>query len=959
MAARGAAAVATLLAAAAPALAQVTSDSPLAPPPNGPRRVTPNHHILWGVTLHPSPGERPFRGMVEFKDGRIVAAQPVFESEPPPTEDETPARVHVLDGEHVYAAFIDPFVEAETPVAENQRGRHWNDQVTPRRNVLDGDGLPETDRATLRGMGFAAAAIVPENGIFAGTGAVVSLVRQPDDDSARVPDVYRDRLWQIVNFQTRGFRGYPSSHPGLVALVRQTLLDAAWQQHFYTGPSNALTPLEDRDTPLVFNTNHELELLLADDIASEMKRDAVLVGTGREFKWLDAVARAERPMIVPLAFRDAPDVGSEAAIQDVELEDMLEWEHAPTNPARLADAGVEIALTSGKLPRGQRFLPNLRKAVRSGLAEEDALAALTTTPAAMLGVAGELGSVESGLRANLLVASGPVFDDDTTIYDVWIDGRPHEVNDRPEDSPDNQSDNPSENGANDDADSDDADAEEPGEPFVMPESPGYPFGAYAVSEPPEQPRLLVVRGGTVWTQGPDGVIEDGQVEITRGEITYVGPRRRVPGRARVVDASGKHVTPGLIDAHSHTGLFRFGVNEGGQAITSEVRIADSLHPDDANFYRQLAGGVTTINSLHGSANPIGGQSMTHKLRWGVADSHGMRLDGATPGIKFALGENVKRSRSSRQTRYPATRMGVETIIRDRFIAAREYARAWNQFHDELDFGRAGLPEPIGADDLIGYYDDIAGIAGSGILPPRRDLELEALAEILDGRRLVHCHSYRQDEILMLARVAEEFGFTIGTYQHGLEVYKVAEVVQPVTLGASLFADWWGYKFEVYDAIPYDGSLLNEVGVNVSYNSDSNDLARRLNLEAAKGVKYSIDDRMGNRMTSDEEALAFVTINPAIQLGIDDRVGSLEEGKDGDLVIWSGEPLSTLALPESTYIEGRRYFSLEDDRAHRERIKNERQRLIAEINGEAQTDQEDDSDSADTRRAAADPTIGRE
>jgi imidazolonepropionase-like amidohydrolase len=267
-----------------------------------------------------------------------------------------------------------------------------------------------------------------------------------------------------------------------------------------------------------------------------------------------------------------------------------------------------------------------------------------------------------------------------------------------------------------------------------------------------------------------------------------------------------------------------------------------------------------------------------------------------PGIKFALGENVKQSNwgDRATTRYPQTRMGVETIIRDRFTAAREYAAQWRRWASS---GKAGPA-------------------------PRRDLELEALAEILEHRRLVHCHSYRQDEILMLARVAKEFGFRVGTYQHILEGYKVADAVRDSSIGASAFSDWWNFKVEVQDAIPQGPPLMHEVGVNVSYNSDSDELARRMNAEAAKAVKYG--------GLPEPVALRFVTINPARQLMIDDRVGSIEPGKDADLALWSGHPLSSMSRCEAAWVEGRRMFSLEDDAAHRRTILKERQRLIQKI-----------------------------
>ncbi|MBL8962787.1 MAG: amidohydrolase family protein [Phycisphaeraceae bacterium] len=430
-----------------------------------------------------------------------------------------------------------------------------------------------------------------------------------------------------------------------------------------------------------------------------------------------------------------------------------------------------------------------------------------------------------------------------------------------------------------------------------PEAIVYPFGPYGALAPPEA-RTVVVRGATVWTSGPAGIIENGTVVFESGRVSRVsgqGESVLVPDGALVIEAAGKHLTPGLIDCHSHTGISR-GVNEGGQAVTAEVRIGDVTNPDAISWYRQLAGGITTVNSLHGSANAIGGQNQVNKNRWGAMRPEDLHFEGAMPGIKFALGENPRQANSSRSTqRYPRSRMGVEALLRDRFTAGREYLR---------DRGSPGF---------------------------RRDLELEALGEILEGRRLVHCHSYRQDEILMLCRLAEEFGFKIGTFQHILEGYKVADELARHSGGGSAFSDWWAYKVEVQDAIPQAGPIMHEQGVVVSYNSDSDEMARRMNVEAAKAVKYSVGPDAVPGI-SPADALAFVTINPARQLMIHDRVGSLEVGKDADFVIWSGDPLSVFSKTEETWIDGRRYFSLEMDRASRERIAAERTRLTQKILG---------------------------
>jgi len=402
--------------------------------------------------------------------------------------------------------------------------------------------------------------------------------------------------------------------------------------------------------------------------------------------------------------------------------------------------------------------------------------------------------------------------------------------------------------------------------------------------------------------------------VRAGTIAQVGKDLKAPANAVIIDAKGKHLTPGLIDAHSHSAADA--INEGGQAVTAEVRIGEVMNSQDPGIYRQLVGGLTVAHVMHGSANPIGGQNQTIKLRWG-ADNEGIKFIETPPTIKFALGENVKQSNwNPPTTRYPQTRMGVEQLIRDRFKAAQDYDREWQLFNGKKKDGMA--------------------------IPPRRDLELETLLEILHSKRFIHCHSYRQDEILMLIRLAEEIGFKVGTFQHVLEGYKVAEAIQQHGAGASMFSDWWACKFEVYDAIPFNGALMHDQGVVVSYNSDSGELARRMNWEAAKAMKY------GN--VSEEEALKFVTLNPAKQLKIERYVGSLEPGKHADFVIWSGTPLSTYSRCEQTWIEGRKYFDREEDLKLRAEVEKERAELIQKVLATKEGSGESKSESAGTTKA---------
>ncbi len=426
----------------------------------------------------------------------------------------------------------------------------------------------------------------------------------------------------------------------------------------------------------------------------------------------------------------------------------------------------------------------------------------------------------------------------------------------------------------------------------------YPPGIQGRNGLPAQPEYVVFQNTTIWTSGPEGVLKDSDLVIHQGLVHKIGKDLNVPAGAIVIDASTWQLSPGLIDCHSHMATDS-GVNESAQAVTAEVRIGDFVDAGDITIYRQLAGGLTSANVLHGSANPIGGQNQVIKLRWGGTYDD-LKFEDAPAGIKFALGENVKQSNwEGPKTRYPQTRMGVEQLMRDRFNSARVYDAAWKNWNKS----RNGLP-------------------------PRRDLELDAIAEILRGERWIHCHSYRQDEILGLLRLLEENKVTIGSLQHILEGYKVADAIAKHGGTASTFSDWWAFKLEVYDAIPYNGALLHNQGVNVSFNSDDAELGRHMNHEAAKAIKYGGIEPL--------EALKFVTLNPAKQLRIDSKVGSIEVGKHADIAVWNGSPLSTLARCEQTWIDGRKYFDRNWDKETQKRDFALHQSLVQKIldSGEA-------------------------
>ena len=955
-------------------------------PVEGLHENDPGLHALVGGTVVTPEGERA--ATVVVRSGKFAA---IGEGVAVPEG----ARVWDVKGKRLYAGLVEPWWEVD-PGGEKE-GPHWNPAVRPERRVADGYSLGGDDLEARRKLGFTVANLLPKDGIFRGQASIVLL-----RDGGRGEQVIVPSSGQVVDLARRT-GGYPRSLMGSVALVRQTFSDAAWYRS--AAAAHAANPAEikrpatdaslaaiDLQAPVLWRARDESSFARIARLAGEFELKPALLGNGYEYRQAQAVASFGDRLFVPLNFPKRPSIEDAVAALDYALADLEHWEFAPSNPAFLAKQKVEFGFTAhGLEDKGAKFWENVRLAVERGLPAGQALASLTSRPAKVLGIGDRCGAVAPGLFANLIIADGDLFTDkDAKIEATWVDGLPYEfpkVHD-----PDAsgvwevkgfgdavqrweiaKGKNPkvsngetkfkgqwkngdllffppaemlgtgsgtarlsaghdAEAGAlsgiavtpggqpiwwsakrvgdlekkgeeNEEADEDEEDRE------TVPELvfDRYPAGAFGFAGAPEQPAAVLLKGATVWTCGEAGVIEEGDVLIQDGKVSEVGKGLAAPDGATVIDAKGKHVTPGLVDCHSHTAISR-GVNEGSHAVTVEVGIADSVNPADINLYRQLGGGLTTANLLHGSANPMGGQNQVIKLRWG-SDADGLRFQGAMPGVKFALGENVKQSNwgPDNNTRYPQTRMGVEQIMKDSFVAALDYRAARNR-------------------------------AVQSGAPHRRNLRMDALLEILDGRRIVHIHSYRQDEILMFVRLAQEFGFTVGTFQHVLEGYKVADEIASIGAGGSSFSDWWAYKFEVEDAIPFNGALLHEAGVVTSFNSDDSELACRMNGEAAKAVKYG--------GVSPEEALKFVTINPAKQLRIDARVGSLEPGKDADFVIWSAPPLSTYARTEQTWIDGRCYFDLKVDAELRAEASEKRERLVAKILAESVGDEEGGDDDED-------------
>jgi imidazolonepropionase-like amidohydrolase len=544
---------------------------------------------------------------------------------------------------------------------------------------------------------------------------------------------------------------------------------------------------------------------------------------------------------------------------------------------------IQFSVTSSGLKKKSEFLPNLRKAIRRGLSTKLALDALTVNPASILKVKGVTGELTKGSYANFLVTSKPIFDDKSEIYENWVLGEKHVVKKENKETPKNKV------AVNDTIKKAD------NKPKVIDFIPvTFPNKAYGNKSVPKAENMII-RNATVWTNEKDGILQNTDVAVSNGVIVEIGQNLANNNGSKEIDGTNKHLTAGVIDEHSH--IAASSINESGHNSSAEVTIEDVINPNDISIYRTLTGGVTTIQILHGSANPIGGQSAIVKLKWGET-AENMLMKDAAKFIKFALGENVKQSNWSSYSRFPQSRMGVEQVFVDFFQRAKEYGQQWDK------------------------YNNLSKRAKSKTPKPRYDIEMEVVWEILRGERHISCHSYVQSEINMLMKVAESFGIKINTFTHILEGYKVATKMAKHGAGGGSFSDWWAYKYEVIDAIPYNGPILSEAGVLVAYNSDNAEMIRRLNQEAAKAVKYG--------GLSEEEAWKYVTLNPAKLLRIDDKVGSIAIGKHADLVIWSHNPLSIYAVAEKTIIEGAIFYDYSKLDKKIEQNEKEREIIITQL-----------------------------
>ncbi|MFM7566616.1 MAG: amidohydrolase family protein [Flavobacteriales bacterium] len=859
---------------------------------------------------------------------------------------------------------------------------YWNESIHPEINAVSLLSPQDQALQNLSTMGFGFAVPHQHDGIVQGTGPLVAL--GPLTKSEQLINTEAAMFYSFEKGASN--QTYPSSLMGSIALLRQAFHDLNYfrtNRSAALGKQSMEPWIQHIQKPSFFHVTSKWDILRANKIAYEFSIPMIYFSAGDEYGILEELLKNNVKIVAPINFPQPYDVSDPYEARNIPISALKHWELAPFNIRMLTEKGIPTAITSRGSTQ-ENFWKNIRKMISVGTSQSTLLAALTTVPSAYIGADSIIGTLEKGKWASFSLYGKDPFYFETTLYEHWslgkmttlkpiptsdVLGRYHlnfktqkyelivegdESNPKAKlvvykdvfDAAKNifkkdsvfipttfkikESDvilqfaNPDStsqifllhgkvnmNGRIWEGDVIDPqgqwghwsairkfpkrDSVQPikKEQLPIPSRwfPNMAFGRqYFENKTP-----IVFENVTLWTNELDGIIPNGFVTVENGVISYVGrDKPSYPKGAKVIDGKGMHLTTGIIDEHSHIAIER-GVNEGGQVVAAEVNIGDVIYPEDISIYRQLAGGVTAAQLLHGSADVIGGQSGLIKLKWGKMPEE-MKIQGAPGFIKCALGENVKQSNwgANNVVRFPQTRMGVEQVFYDAFYRAKAYKKEWNNY--------------------------LAGNAKRQI--PRVDLELEVLSQILDGKRFITCHSYVQSEINMLMKLADSFGFKINTFTHVLEGYKVADKMREHGVGGSTFADWWAYKFEVNDAIPYNAALMQKQGVTVAINSDDAEMGRRLNQEAAKTIKYG-------GMT-EVEAWKMVTLNPAKLLHLDHRMGSLKLGKDADLVLWSTNPLSIEAKAVYTVIEGEIYYSVEQDALLQQANQQEKTRLLSKM-----------------------------
>lgn len=963
-------------------------------PVNGVAQTPDDSFVLTNVKILVSPEKTIENGSIVVRHGKVEAVG---------TTINLPNDLPKIDGQkHVV---VPGFIELNSSVgvaeyvqkrlntdeqnaAQSTSPTYWNQSIHPEYRPMNDYTINTTAIGDLHKMGYGLALIHSTDGVAQGYGSLISLGSYNLNE-------------QFISGEAAGFysfrkgsssQTYPSSQMGSIALLRQALYDADWYKAYGTQPNYSLDALNaQKKLPCFFSTSDQYEALRVTNIDREFDRKFIILGSGHEYELGKVFDTLKHQLVIPINFPEAYDLKDPYVARQISFEDLKHWEMAPTNLKFLADQKVEFAISSAGIKSNELFWSNLHKAFTLGFTPTDALKALTTVPAKMMGLEKEYGTLEAGKWAYFTVyeqdpfqyktqvlesvirgkreynASTPDLDIrgnyslniEGTKYNLEIKGTPSKLEGKVK-LPRTVKDSISGRMVSDTLAADaflsytendlvlqfilkdktpmhyslkgimnprlyiaEGDGTGPtgawlkwsafrSEKFTDKDQTTawsvdttfkgkayYPNMAFGFDSIPEA-QFIVFENATVWTNEAEGIIDNATVIVQNGKIKSIqrgSGNYTVPAGAKVIDATGKHLTSGIIDEHSHIAISK-GVNEGGQAISCEVRIGDVVTGDDINVYRQLSGGVTAAQLLHGSANPVGGQSALIKLKWGHLPQDYL-IPNAPKFVKFALGENVKQTNwgDYNTVRFPQTRMGVEQVYVDGFARALAYHEAMKSYDQMSEKNREK----------------------TGAIPPARDLELDALYEIVTGERRITCHSYIQSEINMLMHVADSFGFNVNTFTHILEGYKVADKMKAHGAGASTFADWWAYKYEVKDAIPYNASLMNAMGLVVAINSDDAEMGRRLNQEAAKVVKYG--------GITEIDAWKMVTLNPAKLLHLDDRMGSVKAGKDADLVLWTTNPLSIEAKVLYTVVDGEILYDSQRSAEQQAKMNQEKTRLI--------------------------------
>ncbi|MGE0560267.1 MAG: amidohydrolase family protein [Flavobacteriales bacterium] len=959
---------------------------------NGTKNKVQNFYAFKNATIFKDYQTKIENGVLIIKEGRVVEIGDAASVKIPDN-----AVVYDVKGKFIYPSLIDLYSDYGMPKVEkdgkphlqqqfdsNKKGAYnWNQAVHP--EIESGQLFTvDTKKAEeLRNLGFGTVLTHQQDGIIRGTSALVTL---SDEKANEV--MLNDKVASHLSFDKgTSTQDYPGSLMGMIALIRQTYYDVDWYFNNKNLPEYNISlakMVENWELPSIFEVKDKLDILRADKIGDEFEMQYIFKGVGDEYERINEIKATGGKLIVPVNFHEAYDVADPYEAMLIPFRDLKHWELAPYNLGIIAKNQVEFSITTDGLKNKKDFFVNLRKAIKNGLSEQDALKALTYAPANFINAYETVGSLEKNKVANFIITSSNLFDEKNVIHENWVRGKKFMINDYNtidvrgnyhlkihdkiyELSVKGEIEKPSGEiklvAKNDSAGFDTTnisvtikvqdhnitvsfnpkdefskniirlsgyvnhnsviwegkgqlnsgdwlswsaikgdnfkdkkdDKKEESDSLVIPKM-YFPNMAFGFDSIPKS-RTLLIKNTTVWTNEQDGILKNTDVLLKDGKIAQIG-KNLVADSAEVVDGTNKHLTAGIIDEHSHIAISR-GVNECTQAVTAEVSIGDVVDCDDINIYRQLAGGVVAAQLLHGSCNPIGGQSALIKLKWGSSPEE-MKIKDTDGFIKFALGENVKQSNWGpfNRSRFPQTRMGVEQVYFDAFIRAKEYQFQWDAFAK------------------------LTPAQKTASLAPRIDLEMETINEILNKERFISCHSYVQSEINMLMHVGDSMGFRVNTFTHILEGYKVADKMKKHGAGGSTFSDWWAYKFEVNDAIPYNGAIMHKQGVLTAFNSDDAEMGRRLNQEAAKAVKYG--------GVSEEEALKFVTLNPAKLLHLDDKMGSIKVGKSADVVLWTDSPLSVYATVEKTIIEGVVYFDRKTDEQLQKRNALEKNVLIEKM-----------------------------